>query len=365
MHKLRVLFLTLTLLVMACGVLPSRAQEPTPTPLPPPLTFSIWHSWQSREAELLNALVKQYQEANPNVTIETRYFDNIVLLDEVLEAIRRDQGPDVFIGPSSWAYRLAMDQRVAPLGERLDKDFREQVAGKAWDTVRVNDFLYGIPESLSTVTLYYNPELANADQLPKTFDQLIAANPDMMFDTATTIGVYLGLGGTLINPAGEATIDSQALQTYLDTLQGAFNKLKAADALFTRDRVPVSTDRRFRDARTPFLVDGSWKADDLYTANKERVQVAPLPLLPNGSTWKPLISSQVFYVNINALQPDGALRFLKYVTGVEGQSRVAQYTGRIPVNPKAEPGLYTAVLLKQVEDGVAARHTIAVVDRAR
>jgi arabinogalactan oligomer/maltooligosaccharide transport system substrate-binding protein len=355
-YRLRSFILILFALSVALlGGQPTFAQPtPPPTATPIPITFSIWHSWQNKEADLLADWVRAYQEANPYVTVETRFVDGVSLLPEVLDAIKRDQGPDVFIGSSAWAYQLAVDRRIAPLSERIDKDFRAQIMDKAWNTVKVGEFVYGIPESLNTVTLFYNSDLASVDKVPKNFDELVAANADMMFDFGTTSGVYFGLGGTLVNTNGEIVLEKEAaiLQNYLQLVQGAYNKLKAANTLFTRDRIPVSTDRRFRDGKTAFLVDGSWKAEDLFTEMKDRVKIAPLPQLSNGKLWTPLLNSQVFYLNVNANQSDGALRFLKYVTGVEGQKRAAQVVGRIPVNPKAEPGRYTQALWQEVDRAV-------------
>ncbi len=353
MHRLRALFLILFLI--GIGGMPVYAQPtPPPTATPVPITFTIWHSWQNKEAQLLADWVSKYQEENPHVTIETRQFHSINLLDEVLDAIKRDQGPDLFIGPSSWAWQLAEDRRVAPLNERLDKEFRDQVSGKAWDTVKINDFLYGVPESLYTVTMFYNADLVSADKLPKTLEELNATNPAMMLDFSITGGMYFGLGGTLVNAKGEIILANEnvVFQNYLSMVQDSFNKMKAANALFTRDRIPVSTDRRFRDGQTPILIDGNWKADDLLSDMKDRVRVSTLPTISNGKPWTPMLTSQVFYLNVNANQSDGAVRFLKYVTGVAGQSRAAKIAGRIPVNLKAEAGRYTQALWTQAEGSV-------------
>lgn len=353
MHRLRALFLILFLI--GVGGMPVYAQPtPPPTATPVPITFTIWHSWQNKEAQLLADWVSKYQEENPHVTIETRQFNSINLLDEVLDAIKRDQGPDLFIGPSSWAWQLAEDRRVAPLNERLDKEFRDQVSDKAWDTVKINDFLYGVPESLYTVTMFYNADLVSADKLPKALEELNATNPAMMLDFSITGGMYFGLGGTLVNAKGEIVLANENIvfQNYLSMVQDSFNKMKAANALFTRDRIPVSTDRRFRDGQTPILIDGNWKADDLLSDMKDRVRVSTLPTISNGKPWTPMLTSQVFYLNVNANQSDGAVRFLKYVTGIAGQSRAAKIAGRIPVNLKAEAGRYTQALWTQVEGSV-------------
>jgi arabinogalactan oligomer/maltooligosaccharide transport system substrate-binding protein len=331
------------------------AQLPTLTPVPSatpnPVTITIWHDATDAEADLLTKWAADYQQIEPSVTVSiVAVADN--LQSAVLDAIRKDQGPDLFLGRSGWAAGLATDRRIAPLNDRLDKSFRAQILPVAWSTVTIKDTVYGVPLDLQTTALYYNADLVKSDQLPRTAEDLLAQAPDMMFDFYTTAGLYFGAGGQLFDSSGALAVGTKAdaLVNYLTTLQTAYTAAEKAGGL-SAGRIPVMNDRRFRDAKTPFLVASNLRMGDLQALLGAKLRVASLPPLTSGASWAPFVTSDCFYLNIYSRQSDAAVRFTRYVTGQVAQQGLGLLAGMIPVNASAPTLPNTIALQSQAQNG--------------
>ncbi len=330
----------------------SAQSTPTPRPTPTrrPATIQLWHSWQGADADALTAQIALFNTAYPEITIQPRAIEGDLRM-QVLDAIKSDIGPDLFVGPSDWLAGLVDARRVAGLGSRLNDTDRAQLAPVAWKMTTSGDASYGIPESLDTVALYYNASLVKDEELPKTAADLLATKPAIMFDFYTTAGLYFGRGGGLFDVNGLPSLrgSSAALLDYLKSLQEAFALDKAAD-LFLPGRIPVVADRRFRDGQTPFLVDGSWKAADMRVELGDKLRVVTLPPIAEGKQWTTLIRAQVYYLNINARESDAATLFLKFLLTEESQRLRTAVPGRTPTNFKAVSEA-NAVFLAQVQTG--------------
>ena len=70
---------------------------PTATPAPKQVTISIWHGWGGDYYAAIETAFKDYQKANPGVTIQLSKPDN--LYDALKIAIPAKNGPDIF----AWA----------------------------------------------------------------------------------------------------------------------------------------------------------------------------------------------------------------------------------------------------------------------
>jgi maltose-binding protein MalE len=298
----------------------------------------IWHSWLDHDGELLNQWVSDYQKVNPTPEIKLEFVGGD-LRNAVLEAIRIDRGPDLFIGYSGWVTSLAELKRIAPLDSRIDSRLRSQVDSNLWDTVRAEDFIYGIPLGVQTINFYYNTTFTIGDTLPFTAAELFKAQAAISFDLYTTSGLYTGLGGNSLKARVSVTELERdpGLFAYLTLIGGAYQDYRAAN--LTAPNTFIVTDQRFRDGRTPYLIDGSWKYRELEGFLPGKLGVAQLPDVEIGKTWRPFVYTEVFYFNINANQPDAALNFVRYATGVEGQIALSKIARRIPVNPGAESGV--------------------------
>ncbi len=316
------------------------------------IKLKLWHAWRGTEANLLNVWIADFQKANPDVVVDARLIEGDFRA-QYEAALRTESGPDLFIGPAVWVGELAKSGRVAALDSRIDKAFHEQASDLSWQNVTFNGGVYAVPESNQGLVLYYNASLMDAAKLPSTVTDLLAQpeTVSMSYDFYTTAGIFLGAGGKLLSSSGNNALGGDT--TFLDYL----SFLKERYAAFrktvpTTERLPIVSDDDFRQGKQPFLIDGSWKITDLRYYLKDKLQIAPLPTLKNGKAWSPFVMSQAFYVSANAINPEAALRFIRYATSTAAQSQAAQIGGQVPANPQAKiDDALLAAAAKQFEAG--------------
>ncbi len=89
--------------VAACGPTPTptavppppkpTAVPPTSTAIPKPVTIKYWHGWGGHEAEINDALAKEFMASHPNITVEVL---SGVSSEKILAAVAAGEPPDAF-----------------------------------------------------------------------------------------------------------------------------------------------------------------------------------------------------------------------------------------------------------------------------
>src|SRR5690606_41148970 len=103
---------------------------------------------------------------------------------KILTAISSNSGPDVFYAIPDMMVDYKAKGILAPMDEYLDKNDLRDFNDNALAAARHEGKLYGLPILQSVVTNYYNVDLlkeigANPDDLPETWDELIALGPKL------------------------------------------------------------------------------------------------------------------------------------------------------------------------------------------
>lgn len=337
-----------------------RLVTPLPTATPLPAQLTIWYGWQGAAADALTAIIQDYQAAHANVQVTAHYVSDDLRV-AVISATLAQHGPDLFIGPSAWISGLADSNLIAPLTDRISTAVRAEASDVSWQTTTYNGTVYALPENAQCLALFYNSGLVATP--PTTFDTFFVPGststptPTMAFDYYTTAGLYFGLGGRagidrLVNANGQpAPGTADMLQQYLALVQKAFASQTASPPIL--GDVPLASDAPFRLGQSPYWIDGSWRSGDFRRSLKEALQVAPLPLLPNGKQWQPLVSTEAVYLSINASQPDTAFDFATDLLSAGVQARLAQadqtpVSGGISTQDEVMAGL-----AKQCAEGTA------------
>ncbi len=296
-------------------------------------TLILWHSWTSADAKLLDTWIQDYQTAHPSIEIDAQTITGD-MRSAVATAVRSGRVPDLFLGSSAWAGALADAQLIAPISAGIDKAFTAQITPLAWATVTYNSLIYAIPESSQGLALYYNSALTS--KIPATLDDLLAQKPLFAFDFYTTAGIFLALGGHLVDDGGNPLISANTtFADYLARLKMMYGSASGIQTPSPTRRIPLLTDETFRLGSAPYLIDGNWKISDLRQYLGDKLHVAPLPSVKDNAVWSPLVTTTAFYLSANTGTTDAALAFARYVTEQDRQSAAAA-AGQIPVNPKTQ-----------------------------
>ncbi len=174
-----VVALLMTMTFFASGSAPIAAQDSG--------SLTLWHGWTGAEADTLNdQIIPAWEAANPGVSISVLAVPFDQLKNKYQTEVATGGGPDLLIGPADWVGELAGAELIRPLDDLVSAETLGQYVPSAVDALRYTDgSLYGLPESIETVALYYNTDLVPT--APTTTAELT----QMSAEIAATIAGHL------------------------------------------------------------------------------------------------------------------------------------------------------------------------------
>ncbi|MBV7338685.1 extracellular solute-binding protein [Chloroflexi bacterium TSY] len=126
------------------------------------------------------------------------------MADQFIDIHGHDEAPDLFLGSHDLIGPLVLGDFIQPITNYVDDTQIAEHLEKSIDALRHDDALYGVPQSLDVMALYYNADLVSAPV--STLDELIAAaapNKLVILDRSF-YGAYWG-----ISAFGDRLIDDQ------------------------------------------------------------------------------------------------------------------------------------------------------------
>ncbi|MBT2498016.1 sugar ABC transporter substrate-binding protein [Agromyces sp. ISL-38] len=155
-------------------------------------TVEIWA--MGNEGEVLGELAAQFEEENPDVTIDVTAVPWESAHDRIATAIAGGETPDISMLGTTWVGEFAATGAFEPTPDGLvdEGDFFEG----SWNTAVVDDVAYGVPWYVDTRVLYYRTDLAEAAgvEAPTTWDEYKTFAAALK-DQGATSGVSLPPGG--------------------------------------------------------------------------------------------------------------------------------------------------------------------------
>ncbi len=328
---------------------------------PPEKTVHIFIPATTDYIELNRRLAEAYEKLHPDIHVEASVFPWRTLGQKMETMIAAGRPPDVIGVGGSQLQRLIYLKAVEPLDEWIRNDpgfdpgdfFPECMSDANWDGVQ-----YGIPQSFSTVCLWYNRTLFDKEGLAYpnnawTWDDLVAAARKLTkdFDGDGLIDQY-GFqnnnyhwnrmpmwvwmnGGEFMTPdQRRATFDSPAVISGLKWLAGLSLREKVSPSyallrsvgptnLFLSGTVAMTTETRY------FLPQ--------FAIGKNQDKIAGFDWdvceLPRG-----VRRASTFVIGNNAipacLSPQRkrlAWDYIKFLSSVEGQRVLAGFNTALPV----------------------------------
>jgi len=195
-------------------------------PRPAIQSLEIWGVWD--DSDVMNDLIKAYEEQNPHIKdINYRKMTIDEYEEDLNKAFQRGQSPDIFLVNHAWMadrryqmmslneatqiYNYAVsaksgcdkpktiEEPIIPL-----KGYQEAyVDAVSYDFVWNGD-IFGIPLSIDTLALYYNKDLfkeVNITNPPTTWEELVQDSKNLTkideFGNITQSGIALGTGNNI------------------------------------------------------------------------------------------------------------------------------------------------------------------------
>jgi raffinose/stachyose/melibiose transport system substrate-binding protein len=362
--------------------------EVPPTEVPPtevpaePVTVEWWHiTTQDPGKALWQTMADEYMAANPNVKINITVLENEAFKTKLTSVMQGGTPPDIF---QSWGGGVMNDQANAGMLQDitsfLDADggaWRNTFAPGALAVYALDGKNYGVPWDMGMVGWWYNKDLftqANIAQPPATWTELLE-----------DVKILKAAGITPIALGEKDTWTGMHIWSYLATrICGKDGFLAAAnrtgsftDACFVEAGVKLqelialepfqagflgaSHDEMqgtFGNGKAAMELSGQWAPSVESAQAADKVGVKNLgffnfPAVEGGAgaLTDAMGGGNGFAIGKNA-SPE-AVDFVKYLTNVAQQTRVAEIAAGIPVVKGAEAGLKDPNMLA-VQQGFAA-----------
>lgn len=129
-----------------------------------PVTLTFWHGYTDAEADSLNALIGEWNTANPDVLIEPLFVNNDRALQKLTVALQGGEPPDITYQYGSSLPQLAAAPGLVDLTEwtqQPEVDWEDFVQG-ARDAATFEGSVLGVPALIDNLAVVYNTALFDA-----------------------------------------------------------------------------------------------------------------------------------------------------------------------------------------------------------
>lgn len=307
------------------------------------IRFSFWSS-AGDYMKPYNTLVAQFEKKYPDISVKLEVIDAKDYQTKLTTELQSGNAPDVMsVSPDYFQYFASNDQ-LLQLDSHLSKDIDlSKIPEGLRKEYTLDGKLFGLPENMSTVALWYNKKLFDAAGIKYptdswTWSDLSSAAEKLTdkskgiygfpVDGSTQEGYYntvVQAGGSIINDAGTKSglDDPKSIDglKFLTDLQAAgvspsYNQLQetTADSLFVSGKLAM-------------MFGGPWHALEFQQAKLADVDVAPMPHGASDKTC--VINGTSLSVWSKSKNTDAAVKFVEYATATEEGQKAFGSTGLI------------------------------------
>lgn len=327
-----VLFIVLLLTLAGCSGRNNRQAQGIVT---------LWHSLGPEETAVLNQSLASFSDIHPAVTVRSAAVDIEQLRNRFEQSAAAGLGPDLILAPSRWIMPLADAGLIRNIDDHFPRNLWERYLPSSVETVRYGKHIYGVPESLRLIGLYYNKRLV--EEPPQTLELLLAEamQGKRVGLSPTFVDSFWGIqafGGQLFDKDERVTLDNGGFANWL-----AWLKATSEVPNVVLDQNSQTLTNLFIEGELAYLVAGSWLREDLQNGvGEEYLGVAPLPEGPIQAAG-PLLETNAFLFSMasSSHQLSLAIELASFVTNAEQQTLLMRRAGRIPTNLRVRnnPGI--------------------------
>ena len=296
-----------------------------------PVEVTFWHAYGTGSAEetAITALLAQAQTDLPNIKINVLQVPFNDIYNKYRTDVAAGGGPDMFIAPND---SLGDDIRAGMLADITDlaKGKLDGVSQLGIDGMSLDGKLYGIPESLKAVTLWYNKDMmatppATTDDLKKAME---GGTPiSLNYGCYHMYGYYSAFGGNIFDSSWKVVADQGTGVVDAFTYLNSVYQIQKKNNWAMNDSDGLAP---FSEGKLAAIMNGNWAMGDYRKALGDKLAVAPLPAGPAGPA-KPMLGVDGFYFNPNSANKDAALQVALYLTNAASQTVMMNQAGHVPV----------------------------------
>ncbi|WP_080834451.1 extracellular solute-binding protein [Cohnella massiliensis] len=315
------------------------------------VTIEYWQYEYPAKVTLMDELIKQFQEQNPNITVKQTNFPYDQYNEKVATLVPAGKGPDVINLYYGWLPKYVSSGFLQPLPESAFP--AAEIESRYYPLVeaaKIDGSYWAIPTAVRTLALFYNKDLfakANIVEPPATWEELVEDAVKLTEKDANGQFVVEGFAwepgaqlhhwyrdGLLLQAGGQDLSEDRRKVLWADTPAGleAFQYLLDFAIKHKVGTTGIFTDdaTAFKTGHAAINVDGSFRLGSLKAdAPDLNYGIAPLPSYKSKSApssfWANAIPADVTGAKLEA-----AVKFLQFLTSKEVQEQWVERVGELP-----------------------------------
>ncbi len=306
--------------------------------------ITFWHAMGAGQGEALEALIKKFEDENPNIKVNLQNQGNYKDLNQKLVATMQSpkELPTITQAYPDWMLEFSDANLVTDLtsmvkGEDGIDDYDDILPGIR-EEIEKDGKIVGLPFNKSTEVFWYNKDLFDELKLevPTTFEQLKEVSkkiyeekgiPGVGFDALSNYyATYLKTKGSDMDANLDVASDEsvEAVNYYLDGIKEGYFRIAGTDQYmsgpFANEQVGAYIGS---NAGEVYVKDG--------VAGKFEYAAAPYPAekaVQQGT-------NLYLFDNADDNQKQAAFKLLKYLSSKDAQIEFALATGYMPARKSA------------------------------
>ena len=302
------------------------------------ITIKFWHSWSGEEASVLSSVIAKYESVSGNkVLISGVPFD--AFQSKFIGMSQRGTPPDVIIGPADWLGLFASSNLILPIDSYISESDKKDFIKSSISSCYYKDTLYGLPESVRVLALYYNKSLVPTPPIT-TKDMIslgvkITNEDDGVFGLVYPKGNYYyhipwltGYGGKILDEKNNPTFNSKEQIASIKFARSltAGNKKIMPEGELSMDLALMM----FNQEMAGMMIGGNWLLGDLSKNRRLKLGIAKLPIMEETSfSTKPIAGSDILMISSKTSYKSEAIDFIQFLTSSDIQGEFVK-AGHIP-----------------------------------
>ncbi len=321
--------------------------------------LTIWESTMGADEFVIQAGEK-FTEMYPNIKIN---FVNVELGDSSAQIALDGPGgvgPDLFATPNNTLGTLVVGGHILPV--QNGSYVEEKALGSCSAAVTYEDQVYGYPISADTYALFYNKALISEEEVPTTFDELVAWSTTFNEENAGKHGYLMNVGegyysyifttkdgNRIFGPSGDdGTVTNMNNDIAVEGMK-YFQSLRSILDVPAADVTTAYCDGAFASGDAAMYLTGLWNVTPFREAGID-FGVAAIPCLPDTDTPPASFSSaRTMCVSAYSDYPNEAAAFASFMMSDEMQALRFELTGTLPATQIQVDANYAGGFIYQLE----------------
>lgn len=317
------------LIILTIFILPLLAQT----------EIVLWHSYRGGEKAALKQVVANFNESHSDIKIKALGVPFDALPDKITAAIPLGKGPDLFIFAHDRIGGWVEADIIEPLDFYLEDDISDQFVDGAYEPMIYDGSLYGLPMSLKSIILFYNPDIISTP--PKTTDEMIALAKAHTDEANNAYGLVYenanyyynacwmqGFGGRVFDADDNPIVNSEESVRSFQFAQDLYLKEKIIPPEVSN--VLVTT--LYNEEKAAMVISGPWFRGEI--AEDVPYEIELLPIISEvGERAMPFMSSEGVIMSAKSEKKDLAFEVMEYLISDEAAFIMAT-VGNQPVANK-------------------------------